>query len=456
MRSFQSSHASSLLVEGVCFEGLVMIWDDRCGMLHSDHHRKGASRISALQSTTTNVSFDGGSKRIVVPDLCNIDTQVEMPNVNGTRKKLVFVVNAPSFFVSHRLPLAQRARAVGFDVAVATPEGDGIEVIKAEGFSWYPIACDAGGMNPYRDLRTIWDLLRLFRTLRPSIVHNVTIKPVLYGTLAARLSGVPRVVNAIPGLGYMFTADRRLKRWFGIVMYRLFMRHPDMRVILQNEEDVEFVTRHSLASAEGIRLIRGSGVDVSIFQPTPSKDQPPVIMQTSRMLADKGVREFIQAARILKSRWPEARFLLVGPLYPDNPSAVSAEELNAAHREGVIEWMGYRSDVAALLAKTAIFCLASHRDGVPKSLLEAAACGLPLVTTNTSGCKEVVTDNENGLLVPVADARALAEAIDRLLADPALAKRLGDGARRRAEREFAIDLIVNQQIALYCEPVLHN
>ena len=374
----------------------------------------------------------------------------------GSRDRIVFVAAPPGFFVSHRLPLAMRARAEGYDVVVATPEGEGVEAISAAGFEWYPIAYDAGGMNPIRDLLTLGSLLRLFRKLRPKIVHNVTVKPVLYGTLAARLTRVPRVVNAISGLGFLFTGERRVRRWLGMVMYRLLMRHPDMRVILQNQDDLAFFTHHRLAPAGTIRLVRGSGVDISAFRPCSDEDRAPVILQTSRMLGDKGVREFIAAARAVRKRRPLARFLLAGPLYPGNPSALSEEELKAAVREGAIEWLGYRSDIPDLLANATIYCLPSYREGLPKSLLEAAACALPLVTTDTSGCREVVTDGENGLLVPVADTEALARAIETLLDDPALARRLGQRARERVEREFALDLIIDQQIALYAEPFLRH
>ena len=369
------------------------------------------------------------------------------------RVRIVFVVTSPSFFVSHRLPLARSARAAGYDVVVATSEGDGVDTIRAAGFQWHPISYDAGGFNPLQDFRTCRSLVRLFGKLRPDIVHNVTVKPVLYGTLAARLTRVPRVVNAISGLGYLFTGDRHILRWFGMVMYRLLMRHPDMRVILQNQEDLTFFTRHGLAPKETMRLVRGSGVDTSAFSPRRREESAPIVLQTSRMLADKGVREFIAAAREVKKRWPSARFLLVGPLFPGNPSALSKEELEAAEREGAIEWLGYRSDIADLLANTTIFCLPSYREGLPKSVLEAAACALPIVTTDTSGCREVVTDGENGLLVPVADAPALARAIERLLGDPALASRLGQRARERVEREFALDFVIDQQIALYREPL---
>jgi glycosyltransferase involved in cell wall biosynthesis len=317
------------------------------------------------------------------------------------------------------------------------------------------MSLDPGRMRPWRDIRTIWDLWWLFRRLRPDVVHNVTIKPVLYGTFAARLAGVPRVVNAISGMGHLFAAGRPVARGFGTMLYRFFMRHRDMRVILQNREDIAFFQTLRLAPPKALRLIKGSGADMNLFMPAPRPEGPPVILQTSRMIGDKGVREFIAAARLVKQKRPEARFLLAGPLYPDNPTALSADELNALTREGVIEWLGHRDDVLELLRATSVYVLASlYREGVPKSLIEAAACGLAIVTTDISGCREVVSDGETGLLVPPGDAAALAAAIERLLADPVLCAALGAQARKRAVAEFSLEQVLNRQVALYGEPRL--
>jgi glycosyltransferase involved in cell wall biosynthesis len=370
--------------------------------------------------------------------------------------RIAYVVNYPIFFNSHRLALALRARAAGYEVIVISPQGEGVDTIKAAGLEWCEMSFDPGGMNPARDIVTIRDLVRLFRQLKPDVVHNITIKPVLYGTFAARLTGVKRVVNAVSGLGYLFTSGRRLQQAIGITLYRLFLRHPDMRVILQNREDLALFEKLRLAPSETLRLIRGSGVDIVTFAPSQRlQAAAPMVLQTSRMVGDKGVREFIQAAQMVKITRPAVRFVLVGPLYPDNPSALTAEQLRALEAEGSVEWWGHRDDVAAVLNQATIYCLPSYREGLPKSLLEAGACGLPLITTNTTGCKEVVTDGENGLLVPVADANALACAIERLLDDPSLAHRLGARARERVVKEFSFDLIASSQIALYAEPPLH-
>jgi glycosyltransferase involved in cell wall biosynthesis len=371
-------------------------------------------------------------------------------------RRLLYVVNDAPFFLSHRFALAKAARAAGYDVTVATPAMPGVAAIKDAGFAWEELPLDAGKMRPWKDLRTIVGLVGLYRRKRPGIVHHITVKPVLYGTLAARLARVPRVVNAVSGMGYLFTGQRPVARQIGIGLYRLLMRHPDMRVIVQNTEDSKLFERWKLAPAETLRLIRGSGVDLAQFRPVPPAAGTQVVMQVSRLLVDKGVREFIAAARLVKARYPEARFVLVGGAYAVNPSAVSDAEVRSAVAEGVIAWLGHREDIADLLQQATIACLASYREGLPKSLLEAAACGLPIVTTDTSGCKEVVRHGDNGLLVPVQDAPALAAAIMRLLADPLLCQEMGRRGRKRAEEMFGLGAVIAQQLALYEESALRR
>jgi len=367
-------------------------------------------------------------------------------------RRVVIVVNRPEFFLSHRLALAQRAMKEGFDVAVVTCAGDAAEQIRAAGISWIPMRLDTGGMRPWRDFHTFIDLLRLFRRLRPDVVHNVTIKPVLYGTLAARIANIPHVVNAVSGLGYLFTARRIFYSTFGTALYRIFMRHPRMHVIVQNVEDRTFFIEKKLAPAQAVILVRGSGVDVERFRPQRKERHQKIVIQTSRAVGDKGVREFIQAARLVRARRPTVRFQLAGGLYPDNPSAISEGEMRKVQDEGVVEWLGHRDDVAELLAEASIFCLASYREGLPKSLLEAAATGLPIVTTDIAGCREVVRDGVNGVLVPTRDPAALAAAIEHLLDDEQFATRLGAASRISVEREFSLDTILTQQIALYGDP----
>ena len=369
-------------------------------------------------------------------------------------RKVLIVVNSAAFFISHRLAFARTARDRGYDVSVVTSEGPGVRAIRDENFDWHPLTIDHGRIRPMRDARTILELVSLYLRLRPDIVHHVTAKPVLYGTLAARLTGVPRVINAITGMGYLFTGRRAALRALGLAAYKTFLHHRDLRVVVQNREDLALFTTHRLTRPDALRTVRGVGVDLSRFSPAARRPAGPTVVQVSRMLGDKGVREFIAAARLVKQRHPGARFCLVGDTDPLNPTSLTEGELQEAVRSGAVEWLGLRHDPENVLRDATIYCLPSYREGLPKSLVEAAACALPLVATDTSGCREVVLDGVNGLLVPVGDAGALAAAIERLLDEPETARRMGERARQFAMDNFSSADLVDQMLQLYVEPPL--
>ena len=372
------------------------------------------------------------------------------------KKRLLFVVNDAGFFLSHRLPVAQAAREQGYDVHVATPSSEAVAVILAHGFSHHSITLSRRGLHPLEEFATFLALSRLFRELRPDIVHNVTIKPVLYGGIAARLVKVPAVVNAISGLGYVFIR-RGVKAGLvrGAVQraYRLALGHSNGKAIFQNPDDRDTLMRVCRISERQAALIRGSGVDLQqyTYQPEPRSNEP-VVLLASRMLWDKGVGVFVEGAKRLKDAGVAARFVLVGESDPGNPNAVPTEQLQCWQREGVVEWWGRREDMPQVLAGCAIFCLpSSYGEGVPKALIEAAACGRPIVTTDWPGCREVVRHEENGLLVPVGDVSALARALSRLLVDRDKRGRMGRRGREIAESEFAVEKVVSQTLAIYEE-----
>ncbi|MFQ3666185.1 MAG: glycosyltransferase family 4 protein [Sphingomonadaceae bacterium] len=367
--------------------------------------------------------------------------------------RILYVVASGSFFASHRLALATAAKARGFDVQVIAPEDDGAATIRSAGLRLVPLEFDRGGVNPLRDAFLLWKLLKLYRSLRPAIVHHVTIKPVLYGTIAARLAGVPRVVNAISGLGYMFSDPGSIRYSFGKLLYRVAFPHPRMTVIVQNPEDRAFFLRHRLADARDLVLIPGSGVNLEQFRVTSATNSRPIVVQTSRMLAEKGVREFVAAARQLRRTHSDARFVLVGAPDARNPSAIPEAELAALNAEGVVEWWGHRTDIPEILSQCAIYCLPSrYREGLPKSLIEGAAAALPLVTTDVPGCRDAVRPGETGFLVPPGNVEALVDAIDRLLSDRTLRVRMGLAARADAEARFSVERIVEAQLAIYGSP----
>lgn len=365
--------------------------------------------------------------------------------------RLLFVVNVDYFFLSHRLPLARAARDAGAEVVVAAADTGASQAILDEGLGFAPLPLHRHGTRVRDEARTFGALLSLYRRLRPHLVHHVTIKPVLYGSLAARLAGIPAVVNAISGLGSFLTSDhsRQLLRRCVSATYRAALQNPQSRTIFQNPDDLELFVRWRFLRAEQGVLIRGSGVDCARFLPSPEPEGTPMVMLPSRMLWDKGVGTFVEAARLLAARGTRARFVLVGGTDDGNFMAVPGAQLRAWEAEGTVEWWGPRADMHRVLPQAAVVVLPSRREGVPKVLLEAAACGRPMVASDVPGCREVVRPGTTGERVPFGSAEALAEALGRLLADPALRASYGVAARRMAEEEFAEELVVRQTLDLY-------
>ncbi len=372
-----------------------------------------------------------------------------------TKKKLLYLVTEDWYFVSHRLALAQAARDAGYDVSVVTKLGKHGAVISNAGLKLIPIDFDRSGLNPLRDGATIAKLTAIYRREKPDVVHHVAMKPVLYGSVAARIARVPRVVNAIMGLGYVFTSEStkaRILRPAVRAALRTALSSKHSRVIVQNRDDRAQLISSQLAKTASIRLIRGSGVDLSDFNVTPPPAGRPRIVLPARLLRDKGVIEFIEAARLLKRNGISAEFILAGAPDPFNPGSLTQSEIDAYVREGLVTALGWRDDMAAVLTDATIVCLPSYREGLPKALLEAAAAARPIVTTDVPGCREIVQHDVNGLLVPARNAHALAAALHRMIADPVLCARLAAAGRARVEAEFTLSRIVAETLAVYSEP----
>ena len=350
------------------------------------------------------------------------------------------------------MTLACAARDAGFDVHVACPVGNPAKHLAAEGFPFHAIPLDRCGVNPIHELATLASLIRVYKRVRPDLVHHLRLKPVLYGSLAARFTGVPTVVNLLTGLGYLFTSNSRaarLLRQLVMLACRVAFSHPNQRLVLQNPDDRDLLLRHGVLPVEKTLLINGSGVDTDRFSPRPEPVGPPVIMLASRMLWDKGVGEFIQAARILRDSGLKARFVLVGDTDAANPSAIPLVRLHEWNNSGVIEWWGPRADMSDALNQAHIVCLPSIREGLPRILAEAASCGRPLVATDAPGCREVVRNGDNGLLVPLRDSRSLARTLRLLVENAALRQAMGARSRERALREFSVSLVISQTLGLY-------
>jgi glycosyltransferase involved in cell wall biosynthesis len=377
-----------------------------------------------------------------------------------TAKKILFVVNDAPFFLSHRLPIALAARDAGYEVHVATPDSPAAVTIQKHRLQFHTISLHRSNVRPWKEIRTIDSLIRLYRDLQPDLVHHVTIKPVLYGGLAARLTKVPAVVHAIPGLGHVFMnkgMPARLLRFAVKRIYRMAFGHPHMKVIFQNPDDQILLERAQLVKLSDAVLIRGSGVDMNIFTPQPEPEGVPMVILAARMLWAKGIGEFVDAARLLREQKVAARFVLVGESDPGNPSAVPVWQLEQWHDSGVVEWWGACTDMPRVFAEAHVVCLPSYYpEGVPKVLIEAAACGRPIVTTDVPGCREVVRHEENGLLVPTRDPVALAAALRRLILSPALREFLGRRGREIAVAEFGLEKVIAETLAVYGDLLSHN
>lgn len=363
---------------------------------------------------------------------------------------LLFLVTEDWYFCSHRLALARAARDAGWRVVVASRFGRHRERLAAEGFDLVPLGLRRRSLNPLRELAAVAEIAAAYRRERPDIVHHVALKPAVYGSIAAWIGGVPAVLNAVAGLGYVFISDapkaRALRPLLKGAFRRLFNR-PNSHVVVQNADDFDAFSK--VVRPQALHLIRGSGVDTAAFAPAAEPDGVPVAALVGRMLWDKGVGEAVEAARILKRRSVAVRVALVGPPDPDNPRSLTERQLRAWHDEGVVEWWGQRDDVAAVWRQAAIAVLPSYREGLPKALLEAAACGRPMVATDVPGCREMVRHEVDGLLVPVRQAEPLADAIQRLVEDPGLRARFGTAARLRVEAELSEAAVNARFLALY-------
>ena len=364
--------------------------------------------------------------------------------------RLLYVVTEDWFFLSHRLPMARAAQAAGFEVHVATNVADGAAAIEREGFILHPVAFARGRLAPFATLATILTLRRLHREITPALVHHVAVQATILGSLAALGQPAARV-NAITGLGYAFISDSPKARLVRAVIGRLLGALLDRNrsvALVQNPDDRALLAGLGIA-ADRIMLIPGSGVDVDRLVPMPEPPGAVTLGFVGRLLDDKGIRPLVAAHRLLRARGSDVALLIAGTPDPANPASVSPAEAEAWGREPGITWLGHVDDIATVWARAHIAVLPSRREGLPKSLLEAAACGRPMVATDVPGCREVALPNETGLLVPPDDPPALAAAIETLARSPELRAHFGGAARRLAEERFSAAAIGRAVTALY-------
>lgn len=373
-----------------------------------------------------------------------------------SRRKLVYVATEDWYFVSHRLALAEAAQAEGYEVSVVTNVSNHASAIENAGLTLIPLPFVRSSLGPGRETATLAALTKIYRRIRPDVVHHVALKPVVYGALAARAARVPRIVSAVMGLGYVFassSAKARLLRPALRLGLRQAFAGEGTRIIVQNQDDRDQLIAERLADPRRIRLIRGSGVDIRAFVPSPLPLGRPRIVLPARMLRYKGIGEFVAAARIAKAKGLDAEFVLAGAPDPLNPASLTDAELQALAADGAVTYLGWRDDMTAVIGDATIVCLPSYyREGLPKSLLEAAASARAIVATDVAGCREIVRHDVNGLLVPPRDPEALSAALITLAQNPARCAAFGVAGRRMVEDEFSLDRVIAETLSVYSEP----
>ena len=369
------------------------------------------------------------------------------------KPRLLFLISEDWYFWSHRLSIARAARDAGFEVLVATRVVQYKERIEKEGFKLIPINLERKSKNVFKEVFSVLEIVKIYRQEKPDIVHHVAVKPILYGSLAARVAGAPAVVNAIAGLGLIFVS-RGLKalvlRKLVIFAYRLVFSSKNIIGVFQNPEDLKLFVDAKIVKKEKTVLIRGAGVDTSRFIYLPEPTGMPTLVFAARMIWQKGAGSFVEAGRILKKNGVKCRMILVGTPDLENPKSIPEKTLRSWESEGIIEWWGHREDMLEVFAQSNIVVLpTTYGEGVPKVLIEAAACGRAIVATDVPGCREIVRHNKNGFLVSPGDAKILADALKALIENPTLRAKMGVLGREIVEAEFSEEIVVRKTMDIY-------
>ena len=375
-------------------------------------------------------------------------------------KKVLILVNYLSFFISHRLPIAEALLAKGFEVFIGYGELRGADpkILEQRGFKVYFIPMQPGSFNLLNDFKTFYYIWSFFKRVKPDIVHLVTIKPYLYGGIISRLCGVQGLITAVSGLGTLFVnkdLKSKLIRLLLYPIYKLAFNHSNQKIIVQNKDDLKVLVNWGVLNLSKVKLLKGSGVKLENFINLDEPSGTPVVCFAARLLRDKGVYEYVSAVRLLKERGIKAEFLLAGDLDINNPTGLKLKDLNKIRDEGYVKIIGYQRDIATLYAKSHIICLPSYREGFPKSLIEAAAAGRAVVTTDVPGCRDAIIPNKTGLLVPIKDSQKLADALQWLIENSKERIAMGKAGRNFAEKEFKIEKIILNHLDIY-QDILSN
>ena len=366
--------------------------------------------------------------------------------------RLLFLVNSSSYFLSHRLGIAIEAKKQGYEVHIASPEDGCEDTFKIKGLMHHKLPISRTSINIFSEIKAFLNIYFLIKKINPDLLHLITIKPVIYGGIISRLIQIKGVVSAVPGLGYVYISKgirAKILRFFTNYFYKVSFSKKSLKIIFQNKDDM-----NKLRLAVGFDpiksvIIKGSGVDLDEFKRTPLPEGRPVISMIARLQEDKGVIEFARAAQMINERKIEADFWLIGETDSSYPSPILKEDLQEWENKGFLKILGYREDINILIGNSNIIVLPSYREGLPKVLLEAAACGRPVITTDVPGCRAAIEDGKTGLLVPPRDSSSLADKIEYLLGNKELLKKMGNAGRKLAEENFSLDKVVSAHLKIY-------
>lgn len=388
----------------------------------------------------------------------HFDVSIVVSKRKKMKLKILFIINSSDFFVSHRLEIAQAALREGYEVHVACGDSNQKHYLYSLGIKFHHLRFDRKSTNFYHNMKIIFDICMLIKFVGPDLVHLVTIKPMLLGGIAARITNVRKIVFSISGLGSVFInkgIKSKFIQFFVSILYKLAIRPSETRIIVQNRDDLYFVANLTKYPKNQFYLIRGSGVDLKKYAYSDLPLGVPVVMFASRLLKDKGILEFVHAAKILKELKFSCRLVLVGDIDNGNPSSLDQNNLSQMIKDGTIEYWGFSNVMQETLAKATIVVLPSYREGMPKVLLEAAAIGRPVITTNVPGCRDAIIEYETGLLVEPKSADGLVKAIKILLDNKnGYLIKFGRSGRKLAEKEFDVDSVVTRHLEIYRELLL--
>ncbi|HMO18993.1 MAG TPA: glycosyltransferase family 4 protein [Oligoflexia bacterium] len=373
-------------------------------------------------------------------------------------KKIILFANTAWYLFNFRLSLARALRDAGYDLLLISPADEYAKRLQDEGFLWEAVPMERKSLNPLRELKLIWYLRNLYKREKPVLVHHFTIKCVILGSIAAKLAGVKGRVNAVAGLGYVFISDAvkaRMLRPVVKILLSWVLNDKRSLLILQNTDDEKAFGSSGVLQRDKIRVIKGSGVNVKKFYPSERKnhaDQKIKILLAARLLWDKGIGEFVEVAYSMKAAGKVALFMLAGVPDKGNPRAIDTKSIEEWKNDGAIQVLGQVDDMPELLRSVDIFILpTTYGEGVPRSLIEAGACGLPLIATDVPGCREIIEDKINGFLVPSQDIDALECAIQKLIDNPQMRNEMGKNARKKVLREFDEEIVISETLKIYKE-----